>query len=369
MRNELCPRRARVNETFHPIAWLLWLTAAALPAMLTRNPLYLLLLLLATAASYGVLQRRTPQGQAWGVFLRAGLFLVALSLPLNALVVHAGNLVLLRLPAAWPVVGGNITLEAVLYGLSSGLNLLSLLLIFATFNLGLDQSRLLRLIPKPFYTVGVVAAIAVTFVPQMLISLQEIREVQRLRGFRARGLRDAGPLLLPLLTTGLERAIQLAESMEARGFSRVQMADAPRRALTLRLALILALGLLLIGLFARSYWPSARGWAPLLTAAGLLLLACLFWWQGRQIQRTRYRRWVWRRRDTWLGLACFVVLSVTSALWLTNRVALLYYPYPPYSPWPSFQPLLGAALALLIAPALLIPARRRAEGAGEATEG
>ncbi len=369
MRNELCPRRARVNETFHPIAWLLWLTAAALPAMLTRNPLYLLLLLLATAASYGVLQRRTPQGQAWGVFLRAGLFLVALSLPLNALVVHAGNLVLLRLPAAWPVVGGNITLEAVLYGLSSGLNLLSLLLIFATFNLGLDQSRLLRLIPKPFYTVGVVAAIAVTFVPQMLISLQEIREVQRLRGFRARGLRDAGPLLLPLLTTGLERAIQLAESMEARGFSRVQMADAPRRALTLRLALILALGLLLIGLLARSYWPSARGWAPLLTAAGLLLLACLFWWQGRQIQRTRYRRWVWRRRDTWLGLACFVVLSVTSALWLTNRVALLYYPYPPYSPWPSFQPLLGAALALLIAPALLIPARRRAERAGEATEG
>ena len=339
-----------MNETFHPIAWLLWLTAAALPAMLTRNPLYLLLLLLATAAVYGTLQRRTPSAQAWGVFLRAGLFLVAFSVPFNALMVHAGNLVLLRLPAAWPIVGGNITLEALLYGLSSGLNLLALLLIFAAFNLGLDQSRLLRLIPKPFYTVGVVAAIAVTFVPQMLTALQEIRDVQRLRGFRPRGLRDMGPLFLPLLTTGLERAIQLAESMEARGFSSTQTRLSGRAVLGLRLALIVSLALLLVGQFAASYWPTARAWAPLLSGAGLLLLAYLFWRQGRQIQRTRYRRWVWRRRDTWLSLACLVTLSVTGTLWWTSRIGLLYYPYPPYSPWPSFHPVLGAVLALLIAP-------------------
>ena len=160
--------------------------------------------------------------------------------------------------------------------------------------------------------------------------------------------------------------------MEARGFSSTQANVTARRVLVLRLALIVSLALLLVGLFARSYWPSARSWAPLLTGAGLLLLSYLFWWQGQQIQRTRYRRWVWRRRDTWLSLACLVVLIVTGALWLTNRVSLLYYPYPPYSPWPSFQPLLGAALALLIAPALLMPPRRRGANAEaferEATE-
>ena len=348
-----------MNDIFHPVAWLLWLTAAALPALLTRNPLYLLLLLLATGVVYTALQRRTPQGRAWGVFLRAGLFLVAFSAPLNALVVHAGNVVLLRLPAAWPVVGGNITLEAALYGLSNGLNLLALLLIFAAFNLGLDQSRLLRLIPRSLYTVGVVAAIALTFVPQMLTALQEIRDVQRLRGFRPAGLRDLGPLFLPLLPTGLERAIQLAESMEARGFSSTQTRLTGRAALGLRLALTLALAMLLVGQFAASYWPTARAWAPLMTAAGLLLLIFLFWRQGQQVQRTRYHRWLWRRRDAWLSLTCLAVLSVVAALWLTDRVALLYYPYPPYSPWPSFQPVLGAALALLIAPALLAPPPRR----------
>lgn len=358
MRNEQPGRCKAVNDIFHPVAWLFWLAAAALPALLTRNPLYLLLHLLATGATYGALQARAPQAQAWGIFLRAGLFLVALSIPLNALVVHAGNVVIARLPAAWPVIGGQITLEALLYGLSSGLSLLALLLIFATFNLGLDQSRLLRLTPKPLYTIGVVAAIAVTFVPQMLIALQEIRDVQRLRGFRARGLRDWGPLFLPLLTTGLERAIQLAESMEARGFSRVQAVHSPWRLLILRLALIVALALLLIGLFARSYWPAAQDWAPFLIGAGGALLAALFWWQGRQIQRTRYRRWVWRRRDTLLSLACLGVVCVTALFWLLSRMTLLYYPYPPYSPWPSFNPWLGLALAVLITPALLAPAKK-----------
>ncbi len=32
------------HTAFHPTAWLLWIGAAALPAMLTRNPLYLILI-------------------------------------------------------------------------------------------------------------------------------------------------------------------------------------------------------------------------------------------------------------------------------------------------------------------------------------
>ncbi len=34
-------------DTYHPVAWLVWLLAAALPALTTRNPLYLGLALLA----------------------------------------------------------------------------------------------------------------------------------------------------------------------------------------------------------------------------------------------------------------------------------------------------------------------------------
>ncbi len=344
-----------MNEIFHPVAWLAWAAAAVLLALLTRNPLYMILLLATAVTTYRILQRRSTHGQPWGLFLRIGLLLVAVSAPLNALMAHAGRIVLWRLPESWPLVGGNITGEALLYGLSGGLNLLALLLIFAVFNLGLDQGQLLRLAPKPFYAVGVTTAIAITFTPQMLRALQEIGDVQRLRGHRARGLRSLGPLILPLLTTGLERAIQLAESMEARGFSRVQAGMAPHRLFLARLGLLAALALVLAGLFVRSYWPAGRTWGTLAAGAGFLLLALLFWQQGRQIERTHYRRWLWRRRDLWLSAASGAALAITIGVWLTDRALLVYYPYPPFSPWPLFHPVLGLAALLLIAPALLIP--------------
>jgi len=75
----------------------------------------------------------------------------------------------------------------------SGLALASLVLVFATFNTVVDHYRLLRMVPAAFYHAAVVAAIALTFVPQMVASLQDIREAQALRGHRFRGLRDLLP--------------------------------------------------------------------------------------------------------------------------------------------------------------------------------
>jgi energy-coupling factor transport system permease protein len=48
------------------------------------------------------------------------VFVWALTIPFNALMIHAGDYVLFRLPEGWPLVGGAITLEAVLYGAASG---------------------------------------------------------------------------------------------------------------------------------------------------------------------------------------------------------------------------------------------------------
>ena len=42
---------------------------------------------------------------------------------------------------------------------------------------------------------------------------------------------------------------------------------------------------------------------------------------------------------------------------------LLYYPYPPYSPWPDFEPLAGFIAMLPAAAGLLLPAGRAATAA------
>lgn len=337
----------------HVLAWVAWLSAAALPALLTRNPYYLTLVILASFVTYLTLDHRSPTGRSWGAFIKLGLILCAFSVPANALFVHYGDRVLFSLPADWPVVGGRITLEATLFGLANGLSLLAITLVFAVFNVAVPPAALLRLVPSALHQAGVTVAIAIAFVPQMIVSAQEIREAQQVRGHRFRGLRDLLPLFVPLLAGGLERAIQLAESMEARGFGHAHPSSFSRRVLAARVLSVAGLLGLAWGAFAYAYFPTQRAVGAIALLVSVALLLVSFWLIGRAAQRSHYRRWLWRRRDTALAIVGGTVSLFTLALWVLDRPALVYYPYPPMTPWPSFRPEIGAMLALLALPALL----------------
>ncbi|MCC7355784.1 MAG: energy-coupling factor transporter transmembrane protein EcfT [Anaerolineae bacterium] len=343
---------------YHTLAWVAWLAAAALPALLTRNPYYLALVIMAAAVVYAEQGDRSPAARGWSAFIKLGLILCAFSVPANALFVHYGDVGLFSLPRSWPVVGGRITLEAALFGLGNGLSLLALLLVFAVFNIAVPPAALLRLVPDFLHQAGVTVAIAIAFVPQMIASVQEIREAQQVRGHRFRGLRDLLPLFVPLLASGLERAIQLAESMEARGFGNTQQGALAVRLVIARVASVAGLLGLALGAFVYAYFPGRRapGAAALVVSVALLLAS--FWLMGRSVQRSHYRRWLWRRRDTLLALTGGAVTLFILALWILDRPALIYYPYPPLSPWPMFRLEVGVALSLLVLPALLAPERK-----------
>ncbi len=344
---------------YHSLTWLLWLVAAVVPALATRNPLYLIILLLTVTFVYMALGTQSPLAVSWGLFLRAGLLLWVTTFIFDTLTAHYGATVLFSLPRRWPVIGGRITLEAAVFGATSGLALVALLLVFATFNALVDHYRLLRLLPSSLYQAGVVASIAMTFVPSTAASLRDIREAQAVRGHRFRGLRDLLPLFVPLVTSGLERAIQLAEAMEARGFSRVVSSA---RTSSRRHKLIISVAMLAccMGLFGYSYWRPGRWLALALLAVGLTLLLFTLHRMGRGSGRTRYRRELWHRRDTIVGLASGVVLATFLAL-LVLWPEVLAYPVYPRVVWPPFEPLVGLALFPLIAPALVAgyrPVRR-----------
>lgn len=330
----------------------MWAVAAAVVATLTRNPLYLSILLAVAALQYAAAARGSAQPQAagWRALLRIALGLALLVIPFNALSAHSGSHVLLRLPRGWPVIGGPITLEAVLWGVTSALALLALIVLFATFNLRVNQAQMLRLTPAFLYEAGLVISIALTFIPQMMLSAREIHEAQLIRGYRMRRARDMLPLVMALLTTGLERSFQLAESMEARGFGNVRAV--PRSLDVLfKLFSLAGLGGLLGGAFVLTYLPAQAwiGWAGLV--ASTLLLGGVFLAQGRRVVRRPYRRDRW----TWADLAgaggALAVLAAVIGVRLTAAAALHYYPYTTLLP--PFQPWLGAALLLLALPAVL----------------
>jgi energy-coupling factor transport system permease protein len=336
---------------YHTLTWMLWLAAALLPAMISRNPLYLTLLLLAVAVAYNTMGRLSPMVTSWSVFLKAGLALGMVSVVFNTLTVHYGDTVLFTLPrlsmriGQLPLLelGGDTTLEALVYGLTSALSLVAILLVFATFNVLVDHHKVLRMTPAFLYQTGMIASIAIAFVPQMVSSLQDIREAQAIRGHRFRGIRDLLPLFVPLLTTGLERAIQLAESMEARGFGGGSSGRSGSSQTLHRVLIATALFGLLVAAFLFGYFTSTRWIGAIIGVASTALLVVNVLVMGRGVKRSKYRRELWRPRDT----------LVTAA----SVASILFYPYPKVTA-PNFNPLLGLAMLSAVAPVLAAPQLR-----------
>ena len=352
-----------MSDTFHPYAWTMWLAAGMTAVLLTRNPFYLTIMLVASGFVFAVLARRaariqgdSPSGPlVWTTVVKLVLLLGGFTILFNALTVHVGEHILFALPASWPLIGGPITLEAIIYGFITGLNFVALILIFAIYSSALGPQTILRMIPGFAYQTGVAVSIAVSFVPQTLIAWNDIREAQRLRGHRVQGLRDFLPLFVSLLSYGLDRAIQLAESMDARGFGGRLLPLSPRETWLIRGSAILGLLLLLMGLVTKSYYRTASWLGLVMLAVGAGLMGMSLWRSGRRTQRTRYRRWRWRPRDTILAAGSGLLLSAVILItWFAPR-ALFYYPYPPYPILPDFNPFLGLLFILPLLPALLLP--------------
>lgn len=329
----------------HPVSWVVWTLSVAAVATLTHNPLYLSILLGVVALQYVVAARQRPDAQGWRQLVRFALGLALLVIPFNALNAHAGKHVIVQLPHQWPLIGGNITWEAVLWGASTALGLLVLILLFAAFSLQVDRGQLLRLTPPFLFEAGLIASIALAFVPQMMAALREIREAQLIRGHRIKGLRDMLPLVMALLTNGLERSLQLAESMESRGFGRARTLS-PRYDMALKSLSLVGVAGLLGSAFAWTYYAAWAGWLG--GGISTLLLVAAFWAQSRRVQRTHYVREQWRAADGIAIGAALAVLCVFVAVRVYDGAALQYYAYT--SLLPSFQPWLGALLLLLVVP-------------------
>jgi len=332
-------------RTFDPRAWVVWLLAGGLLALGTRNPLYLLLLLVIARVVHGACA--PPRATALRLpFWRLAGAILLFSTLFNMLTAHVGETVLAELPDGWWLIGGPITLEAAVYGFITGLSLVALLSLFLAFNALVPTAELAGLTPAALYELGLVLLVAITYVPETGRQFQRIREAQAIRGHRLRGLRDWRPIAIPLLVGGLERALNLAETMVARGYGATAQVGVPRRArLLLLLALVLALGGAL-----RLVWGGVDGWA--LIAAGALAVGLAYRDLSRRAPRTRYRprRWAWA--DTVVVVAALLPLVLLLPLPVLAGVGLGYAPYPRLAP-PPFSVVAGALLLGLAMPAAL----------------
>jgi energy-coupling factor transport system permease protein len=351
--------RGGLPRNLHPGAWWLWALGLATAASRTTNPILLLLVL--TVAGYVVVNRRTeaPWARAYGFYLKMGLVVIAIRVVFGALfAAPAPGHVLVTLPsielpewAAGVRIGGEVTIEAVLAAVYEGLQLATILACVGAANALANPKRLLKAVPGALYEVGVAVVVALSFSPHLVESVSRVRATRRLRGRRDRGLRGLRGVAMPVLEGALERSVELAAAMDARGFGRRIEQDRRRRTSG---ALTLA-GL--VGACIGSYGLLDAQSPPLLGLPLLVLGAALaaggLAVGGRTAVRSRYRPDPWTRSE-WLVTACGLAPALTLVIFAATGGEGLA---PSTSPleWPTLPvvPTLGILLGIL--PAWLTP--------------
>jgi len=184
----------------HPGAWVAWSAGASVVALSTTNPFYLLILFGASWAVQAAWGGRSRGVRSFRFFAGAGLAAMALR---TGLVVFG------------PVNGGSIVMA-----LLEGLRVAVLLAIYGAFNSVSDSSALLRLAPRRLQEVALAASLGLTLAPRFADTAVQVAEAQRMRGLGGGRLARLPALCVPVLESGMEQALVLAESMDARGHGR-----------------------------------------------------------------------------------------------------------------------------------------------------
>jgi energy-coupling factor transport system permease protein len=368
---------AWLPRMMHPGAWWLWALGLAAAASRTTNPL-LLALILAVAGLVVVAKKPdAPWARSFSVFLKLGLLVIAIRLVFQVVFGNpVGDHVIFTLPIV-PLpgwlnglrLGGQMTLESIIFAACDGFRLAVLLACVGAANSLASPSRLLKAMPAALYEVGVAVVVAMTFAPQLVTDLGRVRQARRLRGRPDRGIRGAAGAAMPVFEGALDRGVTLAAAMDSRGYGRTAAVPPAVRRTTVCLVIGGLLGVC-VGLYGVLDSSVSELLGLPMLAMGVLCAFGGIWLGGRRSVRTRYRPDPWTIVE-WLVSLCgvsaavgvmvsgqlnpdSVIMNVTPLLWPALPVAALIG-------------ILIAALPAFIAPELPVPRAFRNRASAQST--
>ena len=218
-----------------------------------------------------------------GHFVLIGAFVSAAGvLILTPLVSGQGDLVLFTIPMP-PPLNGEITAEELGAGAAAAARVLATVALAAGLFAWADPDRMLAGVGRVAPRSALVSAIAARLVPTLRRDARAISETARLRGIvlttgpRMARARRAAPLALPLVGSALERGLDVAEAMAARGYGEGRRTRLPERRMDIGERITLALSGILavvvgwaiaVGATDFSFFPTM---GPILTPASITL--------------------------------------------------------------------------------------------------
>jgi energy-coupling factor transport system permease protein len=207
----------------NPSCMLAWLIGVVILSLIFEDPVYLTLLFLSTLP---VVALAKVTGR-WLSFMKFTLFLCLMIVALNTLFSFSGEHVIWGAPFQIPLIGcPAITLEGIIFGVGMSIRLAAIISAFAILTLTVHPDDLMAQLVKmkiPYKPV-LVMSLSTRFFPTLLRDVDTLADVQRSRGVELdkgnvfKKVRNRAPMVVALLSNSLERAVQVAEAMEARAF-------------------------------------------------------------------------------------------------------------------------------------------------------
>lgn len=215
-----------------------WCAALALAALAADNPLVLVPVLAAVLAA-GAL---AGVGRELWRSLRVAAIVAVPIVFVNVLVSREGLTVFARLGDLGPFGQGDLTVEALVYGGTVALKVTILMLATTLASLAVDPDELLRGARRLSFRSALTVSLATRMLPVLAGDARRLAEAQRTRprsgrhgaarATRVERVRGRALLIGAVVASSLDRALDVAATLELRGFAHGRRAPRRRRALS-----------------------------------------------------------------------------------------------------------------------------------------
>ena len=212
-----------MRKPLHPLTMWIWAILLSIGALALDNVWVAVAIIIFCAVLVRLRDDGSPWSSSFWWALRIGIFIIAFRAIVGVLIgvpIPGTNLFTiprLDLPSWMPGIriGGAVTLERLSSSIHEGVIIATMIALFGAATSLTSPHKLLRVLPVFIYEIGITLVIATSVFPQLATSFQRIRKAQQLRGIEGNMFRN---LALPLLEQSLTRSLQLAESMDSRGY-------------------------------------------------------------------------------------------------------------------------------------------------------
>ena len=200
---------------YHPLVNFLYFALVIGFSMMLNHPLAQAISIF-SACAYAV---QTQGRQAVAFCLKWCLPVMLMTAFVNPAFSHEGITILLYFPT-----GNPLTLESILYGLSSGVMIATVMLWFMNFNRVITSDKFIYLFGRIIPAMSLVLSMTLRFIPKFKSQLNSVVDAQKSigrdisEGSLWQRTKIAITVLSIMVTWALENAIETADSMKSRGY-------------------------------------------------------------------------------------------------------------------------------------------------------